>query len=201
MKKFSSIKNTGFTLVETLVAIAILSLAITGPMVIAEKGIGSAIYARDEVTAFYLAQEAIEYVRNVRDTNRIGGYAGGWLWEFGATGANCLDTSGQRCQIDSTAGTPAGSFTSPAPGQPNAVIQSCTVSNGFCTTPISFNSTTDFYGYGSGGAWTPTQFTRTIDIKEINTGVEALVTVTISWQTGIFNPRESFTVAEHIFAF
>ena len=190
-------KQRGFTLVETLVAISILSLAITGPMVIAQKGIGSSIYARDQVTAFYLAQEAVEYVRNVRDTNRIGGYTGGWLWEFGPSGANCFDPN--KCQIDST----QLSFTSPAPGASNAAIQACNYQNqsGVCQ-PIDFNSATNFYGYGgTTGSWTPTQFTRAVDIKEIVPGVEAIITVTISWQTVIFAPLESFTVAEHIFAF
>src|SRR4051812_13810349 len=50
-----------FTLVESMVAISILALAVTGPMIIAQKGIGSAIYAKDQITAFYLAQEAVEY--------------------------------------------------------------------------------------------------------------------------------------------
>lgn len=202
MKK--KITHAGFTLVETLVAIAILSLAITGPMVIAEKGISSAEYARDQVTAFYLAQEAVEYVRNIRDTNRIGGYAGGWLWEFGSSGANCLDAGGgQRCLIDPTVNAYFDSVnpqSGPAPGSGigTAVINACP--SGACPV-INFNSATNFYGYGTGGSWMPTEFTRTVDIKEINPGVEAVVTVTISWQTNIFAPVESFTVAEHIFAF
>jgi len=198
----------GFTLVETLVAISILSLAITGPMVIAQKGIGSSVYARDQVTAFYLAQEAVEYIRNVRDTNRIADYIDpnpphvtDWLWEFDQNGANCMNPS--KCQIDTGAGNPPGSFTSPSPGSgAGAAINACTISNGLCANPIYFNSATNFYGYGgTTGSWTPTQFTRTVDIKEIVTGVEAVVTVTISWQTAIFAPPESFTIAEHIFAF
>lgn len=205
MFDISKTKNRGFTLMETLIAIAVLSLAITGPMVIAQKGIGSAIYARDEVTAFYLAQEAVEYIRNIRDTNRIADYIDpnpphvtDWLWELDSNGANCVDTSGQKCQIDAAAGSPAGSFLSPVPGGGlGAVINAC--SGGVCP-PIDFNSATNFYGYGSGGTWTPTQFTRTIDIKTLS-AYEAVVTVTISWQTNVFTPSESFVVAEHIFAF
>ena len=197
MKSISRKINKGFTLVETLVAIAILSLAITGPMVIAQKGIGSAIYARDEVTAFYLAQEAVEYVRNVRDSNRIDDYTNGWLWEFGASGANCMDPN--KCQVDAT----QSAFMSPSPQVPSSSVLPATISScpeGVCPV-LDFNSATQFYGYGSGGSWTPTQFTRTVDIKEINPGIEAVVTVTISWQTNIYVPQQSFTVAEHIFAF
>jgi prepilin-type N-terminal cleavage/methylation domain-containing protein len=200
MKSFPNIKNKGFTLVETLVAISILSLAITGPLVIAQKGIGSAVYARDEITAFYLAQEAVEYARNVRDTNRIGGYAGGWLSQF--VNANCIDNgSGQRCQVNGIEDFTNLSTLSQA-------ISECSlpkVNGADVCPPVAFDSTKKLYGYSSantsGDAWANTQFTRTIDIKEINPGVEALVTVTISWQTNIFTPMESFTVAEHIFAF
>ena len=168
----------GFTLIETLVAIAILSLAITGPMVIAQKGIGSAIYARDEVTAFYLAQEAVEYIRSVRDTNRIIGYdkyyTGGWLWQF-ANAASCLDPN--KCQIDATINPLL------SPGVSNGSIITCPVAG---CAPILFNSTTNLYGYASGGA--KTQFTRTVDVKTINSN-EAAITVNISWQTGIYVPH------------
>src|SRR4051812_39565134 len=87
--------SRAFTLVESMVAISILSLAVTGPLLIAQKGIGSAIYARDQIMAFYLAQEAVEYIRNVRDSNRMTGTP--WLSQF----SSCNETgAGERCQID-----------------------------------------------------------------------------------------------------
>lgn len=57
----------GFTILETLVAIAILILAITAPLAIIAQALRSSYYARDQVTAYYLAQEAIEFLRNRRD--------------------------------------------------------------------------------------------------------------------------------------
>lgn len=73
--KFFKSKNTyvkereegGFTILETLVAIAILILAITAPLAIIAQALRSSYYARDQVTAYYLAQEAIEFIRNNRD--------------------------------------------------------------------------------------------------------------------------------------
>src|SRR3990167_8477618 len=59
----------GFTIIETLVAIAILALAVTGPMALAERGLVAARAAGQEVVAFYLAQEAFEFIKNVRDGN------------------------------------------------------------------------------------------------------------------------------------
>lgn len=75
--KFPSRKNkkiifkTGFTLIETLVAISILLIAITGPLGIVASSLKSSYFARDQITAFYLAQEGLEFVRNFRDTNSL----------------------------------------------------------------------------------------------------------------------------------
>ena len=49
----------GFTLIETLIAITILTLAIAGPMVTASRSIVAAQTARDQLTASYLAQEGM----------------------------------------------------------------------------------------------------------------------------------------------
>jgi type II secretory pathway pseudopilin PulG len=61
--------NSGFTIVETLVAIAILMIAISGPLSISSKSLTAALYAKDQMIASYLAQETIEYVTNLRDNN------------------------------------------------------------------------------------------------------------------------------------
>lgn len=71
MKKIFSKLKPGFTLIETLVAISILTAAIAGPLVMSIKNIGTANTSQDQLVAFYLGQEVIEYVRNVRDSNLI----------------------------------------------------------------------------------------------------------------------------------
>ena len=67
----------GFTLIETLVAITILSAAVAGPMVLAIKNVGTASVSQDQLVAFYLGQEVFEYARNVKDTNILS--ENGWL--------------------------------------------------------------------------------------------------------------------------
>jgi prepilin-type N-terminal cleavage/methylation domain-containing protein len=174
----------GFTLIEAMVSISILSLAVTGPLIIAQKGIGSAIYARDQITAFYLAQEAVEYLRNVRDSNRITGTS--WLTSLTV----CKETgAGERCQIDAryldwtTVGAVA------------------TCPSGVCSK-LSYEKSSGLYGYGVGGTWTPTIFTRTVSIDErAAPGKEAIVSVTVAWNTSLFSPARTFTVKEYMFNF
>jgi len=67
-KRFSQLNSiTGFTLVETLVAVTIITIAVAGPMVTASRALLAANLSRDQLTASYLAQEGVEYVRGLRD--------------------------------------------------------------------------------------------------------------------------------------
>lgn len=87
----------GFTIIETLVAIAILMIAIAGPLTIANKGLQTATYARDQMIASYLAQETMEYMKNTRDNNIYSGY--NWLNGFGS-GGSCVNSTGNYCDAD-----------------------------------------------------------------------------------------------------
>ncbi|MEK7063499.1 MAG: hypothetical protein AAB955_02290 [Patescibacteria group bacterium] len=68
---------SAFTLLETLVAVAVLLMSLLGPFSIAQQSLKSAYYARDQVTAYYLAQEGLEFVRAIRDQNYLSGSS--WL--------------------------------------------------------------------------------------------------------------------------
>lgn len=65
-----SIKNKdgGFTLVEALTAIFVLTFVVVGLMTVVSDSLFATKYARDEITANFLLQEAIDFVRNDRDT-------------------------------------------------------------------------------------------------------------------------------------
>lgn len=60
-------KNKGFTIIETLVAITILMISIVGPLTIAQKSLNAATYAKDQVIASFLAQDLMEDIKNNRD--------------------------------------------------------------------------------------------------------------------------------------
>ncbi len=81
--------TAGFTLIETFVAISLLLTAVAGPLTLASKGLSSAIIARDQMIAFYLAQDAIEFVRHRKDSNSLA--ASPWLTGLDAcVGASCI---------------------------------------------------------------------------------------------------------------
>ncbi|MFA7302279.1 MAG: type II secretion system protein [Candidatus Paceibacterota bacterium] len=67
----------GFTLIEALVAIAIVALAIGGPLYSASRSLVAAQLSRDRLVALYLAQEALEQARYLRDTAYLDAYKDG----------------------------------------------------------------------------------------------------------------------------
>ncbi len=132
--------NTGFTLVETLVAIFILVLTMGALFSLASGGIFSARYARNQIVANNLLQEAIETVRNSRDTAaQDGGYAWDlWLANYnvnesgemedpGDLSFGCFDSDG--CMID--------------PYDTDEPIRAC----GQECSNITFYPNPGFYGY------------------------------------------------------
>ncbi len=97
MKLFNHYNHKGFTLIETLFAILIFSASLVSLMAIAGRGIAAAHSAREQTTAHYLAQEGLEVVRNIRDTNMINQQS--WDTQFDS----CTETA--PCQIDYQAGS------------------------------------------------------------------------------------------------
>ncbi len=164
MKKQNRSTNRGFTLIETFVAITILVTAIAGPLTLASKGLTSALVARDQLTASFLAQEGIEYVRQKRDTNHLQGNAS-WL----AGLSNCID---QDCTIDVVTDT-----------APTVCTDGC--------APLRYDETTGFYGYDPLDE--VTVYTRTVRIRPLESGFEAEVTSTVSWQSSVFTRRVTLT--------
>src|SRR3989338_963368 len=61
-------RKSGVTLVEGLVAVSIFPLSVLAMLVSLGQGLSNIDYAKKKLIAEYLAQEGIEYVRNLRDT-------------------------------------------------------------------------------------------------------------------------------------
>ena len=166
----------GFTLIETLLAVTVLVLSMSGPLTIAAKSFTSAVFAKNQITAFYLAQEAVEYVRNIRDTNALNGRtstdpSSPSYWLSGLS--SCIDTA---CTVKAT-GTTLAEAVAPCSG---------------ACTPLLYNSATGFYGYDSGE---PSLFTRSFMLTRVNDN-EYAVTVTIAWKNNAAGSQ--FVVQENI---
>lgn len=157
----------GFTLIETLIAVTILTLAVTGPLVTANRSIVAARVSRDQLTASYLAQEGIEYVRAMRDNAYLAAYRAGGAdvseraWnDFRSSIADCRTAalgSAPFCTYDPTSLTP---------------VQAC---SGACA-PLKL-SATHIYNRSSG---TATPFTRTVQAMSATATDEKIVS-TVSW--------------------
>lgn len=72
-KNKRKIYNKGVTLVETLVSVFILVMATVLPLSASYVGISQAFMAKDQLTASYLAQDALEYIRSKIATNVMDG--------------------------------------------------------------------------------------------------------------------------------
>lgn len=99
--------RSGFSLVETLVAITILLIVITGPLTLVSSSARSTNFANDQVMAYFLAQEGLELAQAARDDFLIPtfdtGYSGSpdeaWNEFIGGTRySDCFTTSG--CGFD-----------------------------------------------------------------------------------------------------
>jgi len=172
----------GFTLVETLVAIMLLSVAVVAPMSLASKSLGSAYYARDQITAFYLAQEAIEALRSIRDSQIliIAGSSSGAPDIFGL-----IPHQNEPFTVD---------------GRKGDVSTAIEVCDGTCP-PLETDGT--LYGYpdidDDPNLWTPTHFTRTVHAYAIpGNADEVRITATVTWKTGPIQER-SFTISENMY--
>ncbi len=154
-------KRQGFTIIETLVAVAILMIAIAGPLTIAHKGLLAAVYAHNQVTASYLAQDAMEYIKNKKDTNMLQTTPPvDWLLDIrGCTTA---------CSVDTLSGSISSNLSLP------------------CASCVLYKSA---IGYNHDSGQAKTQFTRYFFLSDID-GVnddEAKLTVIVTWNNGLIS--------------
>ncbi len=206
-------RHGGFTLIETLVAVLVLAMAIAGPLTIASKGLNSALIAKDQTTAYNLGQDAIEYVRFVRDSNRL---AGNTDWLAGLDGA-ATNTHTNNGGLGVNCANYPGASASPSACAVDAVRDTTNnnncaniAANGLplCSTPLLYDSVTGQYGTTATANTTPTIFTRTVLIECLASSAvtancsianEAIVRVTVQWND-VGGTTRQIVVSENLFS-
>ena len=177
-----NLKNSGFTILELIISIAILVFGVVGAFNAFSIINILTSDSMDKITATYLAQEGMEIVRNIRDSDwlnmdhcqyTVGCPTSSYTWVDGLYVANC----GSGCQADYTTGA--------------------AVTGAYAMTPWSGDylkeDATGFYNYTDGAN---TKFKRKIVINYV-TDVDGVtdvnmthmphvhiikVTVQVSWQ-------------------
>ena len=169
----------GFTLIEAMIAVSILALAVAGPLFGADRAIVAAEGARYQLTASYLAQEGVEYVRAMRDDEYLLAYQAGGTntssaaWTDFLTGTDSAAITQCRsmtCTLDPALPMGTGSGFS---------LNPCT---GSACTPLYLanNGTTNYDTEQSGNGAILQPFTRTIQAFTVSSTEERIVSI-VSW--------------------
>jgi prepilin-type N-terminal cleavage/methylation domain-containing protein len=179
----------GFTLVEAMVAIFILTVALSAMLGLTANSVFDARYARNEIVANYLLQEAADYIRNDRDTIAFQHNGGGdwtsFLNKYGynnGVGSNtcfvlssALPTSTDGCYLEPADAIPVPSLcnTSPVFGSSRCPL--------LYFDPDAINN--DFYNYH--GTGTESNFKRQILMSISPSNPDELwVKVNLEWKNG-----------------
>lgn len=189
--------KSGFTLVETLVAIFILTVGITSVISLMTSSFFSAQYSNNEITGTYLAQEAMDYIRNNRDTTAF--QSGDWVAFLGNFG---YGQGGSGGDIDCF--TDDGCYLDVTDLNPSTSVQGCTgialygsiICPQFYYNPSPNMGQGGYYTYNQNiSGTTLTSFKRRVhmelspdhsftDTNGNTIKTELDITVTVEWQNG-----------------
>lgn len=149
----------GFTIIEAIVAVSIFTIALGAVYAIVSRSIALGGAFRNELVAANLAQEGVEVVRDIRDTN--------WLRGGVSDDPGCLLSGSWREGLCN--GTWQADFDDTA----------LTTCSGFCSI-FNFNNASGIYSYGAGQ---PSVFARKITLSDAVpvSSREFIVQVEVSW--------------------
>ena len=180
--------SKGFTIVEAIIAIFILSVSVASMISLTADAAISARYANNEITANYLLQEAIDSIRNSRDTLAFQQKdTAGWnvfLSRYGFPNFRCFSTNGCYLKMESF-------------DPQDILFNDIGTCSGTCPYLIYNNNTgaTTFYSsYDVNGV--TSVFRRTINMVINPTNPdEVKVTATVDWSNGTTSRTQSLEVS------
>lgn len=175
--------QSGFSLVEVLVAISILLLVMTGPMRVLTQTTNSTTFANQQTVAFFLAQEGLELVQVGRDNLALGDFKD----TIRSESVEPNPWARFRTEFATCISGPCG--LTPRTDTDSIATTSCTTVTD-CRLYINSN-TNDRARYTHTAAGnTATPYTRTIEIGIIENSQDPsrprglVATSTVSWRTG-----------------
>jgi len=157
--------NRGFTLIELLVTISVVSVGIVGALIAIQQGIVAIDYAKNRLTAALLAQEGVEILKNIRDTN---------LLEYSYVSASTPWNEGL------SVGEYEAEYSDVMGPDPNLVQPSCSPSCGFDDSQLRFLKFSEIQGYNY-SIGEDTGFKRKINITQVGSD-QYDVDVVVYWR-------------------
>lgn len=150
----------GFTLIELLITILVITVGIAGAFIAIQQGISAIDYSSSRFTAALLAQEGVEIIKNIRDTNLLQNTA----WNDGFS-------------ID---GDYEVQYSDPHSLDPSLAKPACSPNCDFVDASLRFLKKTDngFYNYTSPNE---TKFKRRINITTVSPDKLELE-ITVYWR-------------------
>jgi prepilin-type N-terminal cleavage/methylation domain-containing protein len=188
--------QSGFSLVETLVAITILLLVIIGPLTISSSSVRGTAFASEQVVAFFLAQEGAELAQKARDefvlehlknnASRPTPWADFVNTASGAPFAHCFNQA-SGCGMEITNDS-VGSLFSP---------RSCaTLSD--CALYLDTTSSVARSRYTHTNSYSPTAYTRAVKFTRVSAN-EVSVVSTVTWRSGFSRDEQRVSVQTSLF--
>jgi len=156
--KTNSSDNSGFTLIELMIALAVFTIGISAALGLALSNYNNSRDNLDKIVAVNLAREGIELIRNVRDSNwlRVDNNAltcsGVCTWDYG------LSVNSNYIYIDYNDPIPTAAFAgSCALGSNQCVLN--------CPGCVLYKDTNGFYN--NDGIGSATNYSRALKIEKI----------------------------------
>lgn len=170
---------SGFTLIETLVAITIMTLAVLAPFQAVERVTSESRLAEDQLIASSLAQEGLEYVRFVRGNNYL---------------AHPSDFASANHQLDGMNGSGGPNCRTPNTCTIDAEAAALAACSGTCPA-LTMDTANGFYTqHAATGGYTTTLYTRTLTLTQF-AGYEQ-ATITITWTD---HGAQTMTISENFY--
>jgi prepilin-type N-terminal cleavage/methylation domain-containing protein len=186
--------SRGFTILETLVAIAILLISIAGPLTIAEKSLVTAANSENQMIASYLAEDLMEYIENIRDNNLLlinNGSGTSWLAIKGENMLDICSTTGNStaCDFDTMQSAVSPTITTCHAEAIKSALNGQNVCQLYLDpTPLNASDGSSYYSSTQTSGAPATKFWRGFTVTPMSsnnaTATSTLVTVTVEWNTG-----------------